>query len=110
MKNVKPYAKYTLWLGLLYGLVCTAYIVIDGLQDDIQQAQTAVVLGSKVGRDGLPSAAISLKVEVYLRAFFFVIWKRATSDRMNLLAQLFEFPVLNARLFSLNSFSPLDCH
>ena len=47
----------------LWFFVHVAYIVADGLTDEIERADAAVVLGNTVERDGQPSARLTARLE-----------------------------------------------
>jgi vancomycin permeability regulator SanA len=75
--NRKKVKKVLLTAGIVLALafiVCAALIVLDGLRDEIQAADVAIVLGSKVEAGGTPSvrlrARLDKTVELYRQDLF----------------------------------------
>ena len=68
--------KYDLFFGVifLWCLIHTIIIVIDGLHDNIDISDAAVVLGNKVELDGKPSKRLKGRldraVELYKKEYF----------------------------------------
>jgi vancomycin permeability regulator SanA len=68
--------KYDLFFGVifLWCLIHTIIIVIDGLHDNIDISDAAVVLGNKVEPDGKPSKRLKGRldraVELYKKEYF----------------------------------------
>jgi uncharacterized SAM-binding protein YcdF (DUF218 family) len=52
------------WIVITVGVIvlCASLIVADGLTDDIHRSDVAVVLGSKVNRDGTPSPRLQARL------------------------------------------------
>ncbi|MFT5914241.1 MAG: vancomycin permeability regulator SanA [Flammeovirgaceae bacterium] len=65
--------KIAVKLGLLFFLIHTILIISDGLSDELQQADFAVVLGNKVELNGKPSLRLKSRldkaVEIYKLGF-----------------------------------------
>jgi vancomycin permeability regulator SanA len=73
-KTVKRYLLISGAAFLLVFLICAALIVFDGLRDDLQVADVAIVPGNKIEADGRPSARLRARldktVELYARKLF----------------------------------------
>lgn len=73
-KNLKKSIQLLLLLIFLLFGVPAIFIVADGLNDEIQQADVAVVLGNTVNPDGNPSprlqARLDKTVELYQKGLF----------------------------------------
>ena len=62
MKRFVRWSLLTVGAGTTVGLLCAALIVMDGLTDDIQRSDVAVVLGSKVNPGGRPSPRLAARL------------------------------------------------
>jgi len=67
----------TVGAGLILLLLACLALMVDGLQDNLHPADVAVVLGSKVNPDGVPSlmlrARLDETVELYREGYFKVV-------------------------------------
>lgn len=76
-KAAKRYAILAVGGGLAGVLLGTALLVVSGLQDQKSRADVALVLGSKVERNGTPSRRLQSRldrtVELYKEGYFPVI-------------------------------------
>lgn len=69
MKMVYKTLKYVAFLLTVCFLVHTVYIVIDGLSDSMKKADIAVILGSKVNKDGTLSERLKQRLESGLKLY-----------------------------------------
>ncbi|MBW8523615.1 YdcF family protein [Chryseobacterium chendengshani] len=63
MKFVLKAFKIILFCLIAWFLIHTVYIIIDGLSDDGQKADLAIILGSKVNEDGSLSERLKERLE-----------------------------------------------
>ena len=74
LKKQVRYSLNVLYVLLLWFIIHTAFIVIDGLNDDLENVDLAVVLGNKVELNGQPSqrlqARLDKTVELYEKGYF----------------------------------------
>ncbi|TCN57435.1 YdcF family protein [Flavobacterium circumlabens] len=69
MKNRKSIFKVLLTLFLLWFFGHVLYITIDGLSDNGEKADIAVILGNKVNEDGTLSERLEKRLECGLRLY-----------------------------------------
>ncbi|NMR34157.1 YdcF family protein [Chryseobacterium aquaticum] len=69
MKILFKALKYFSFLIVVWFLSHTIYIVIDGLSDRQQKADIAVILGSKVNKDGTLSERLKQRLESGLKLY-----------------------------------------
>ncbi|MCL9805567.1 YdcF family protein [Flavobacterium amniphilum] len=69
MKKTLKYLKIFLIFCILWGIIHSLYITIDGLTDKNQSADAAIILGSKVNPDGTLSERLKARVDKGLELY-----------------------------------------
>jgi len=62
-KNILKYLKIIAFTGILWLVIHSLYIIIDGISDDGKSADIAVILGSKVNEDGTLSKRLEERLK-----------------------------------------------
>lgn len=76
-----PLSLLDIWRLLLLIILCAvivfataAYIVVDGIKDNVQKCDVAIILGSKVNLNGTPSPRLAARldkgIELYQQGYF----------------------------------------
>jgi vancomycin permeability regulator SanA len=73
-KNIWRFARWVLLGLVLISLTLAVFIAVDGLTDELQPVDVAVVMGTTVNRDGTPSRWLKTRLdrtlELYQQGYF----------------------------------------